>query len=420
MREKNRNPIASIKKLPQFTTMNVIDGQAGLTSYSSLIFYSLTIDNILNIIVLLILAGVIATLTGENGILTRANNAKTETEEAKEDELRKLTQAEAATYLEEHEYEDPNGEKITIPAKCAVSLVEGENTLEDGLVIIDANGNEWVWIEVPENVTASSTTDEEIENALISYATNYRGSYSDTWYEGCGLEKQEYTDKYNEMLQSIKENNGFYIGRYEVGIENSYRNYGADYNTEHPITETPVIKSNAYPYNYVTCIQAQKLSENLSPDKETTSTLMFGLQWDLTCKFLESKGLSQEEIKGGDVIGSTNWGNYKNSSIVLTRGKYNTSPGSITNQWLDIEQGTKSATMLLTTGASENTNKMNIYDFAGNVHEWTLEYTNNVDSSCTYRGGCYGDDGSNNTSNVRGNYTNNDNREYVGFRPSLY
>ena len=37
--------------LPQFTTMNVIDGQAGLVSYSSLIFYSLTIDNILNIMV---------------------------------------------------------------------------------------------------------------------------------------------------------------------------------------------------------------------------------------------------------------------------------------------------------------------------------------------------------------------------------
>ena len=52
MRENNRKPIEKcIKKLPQFTTMNVIDGQAGLVSYSSLIFYSLTIDNILNIMV---------------------------------------------------------------------------------------------------------------------------------------------------------------------------------------------------------------------------------------------------------------------------------------------------------------------------------------------------------------------------------
>ena len=53
---------------------------------------------VITIIVLLILAGVtIATLTGDNGILTRTQEAKNQTEEAKKDELRKLTQAEAAT-----------------------------------------------------------------------------------------------------------------------------------------------------------------------------------------------------------------------------------------------------------------------------------------------------------------------------------
>ena len=78
MSENNRNPIEKCrKKLSQFTTMNVIDGQASLVIYASLIFYSLTIDNILNIIVLLILAGVsIAMLTGDNGILTQATEAK--------------------------------------------------------------------------------------------------------------------------------------------------------------------------------------------------------------------------------------------------------------------------------------------------------------------------------------------------------
>ena len=68
MRENNRNSIEKCrKKLPQFTTMNVIDGQAGLIIYTSLIFDSLTIDNILNIIVLLILAGVsINMIIGDN------------------------------------------------------------------------------------------------------------------------------------------------------------------------------------------------------------------------------------------------------------------------------------------------------------------------------------------------------------------
>ena len=86
MKEKDRNSIERIIKFPQFTTMNVIDGQAGLVIYSSLIFYSLTIDNILNIIVLLILAGVaIATLTGDNGVLTQSQQATAKTN--KESEL---------------------------------------------------------------------------------------------------------------------------------------------------------------------------------------------------------------------------------------------------------------------------------------------------------------------------------------------
>ena len=99
MRENNRNSIEKCrKKLPQFTTMNVIDGQAGLIIYTSLIFYSLTIDNILNIIVLLILAGVaISMLSGENGILKQAAKAKTETEKASDLEKVQLAVTSALT-----------------------------------------------------------------------------------------------------------------------------------------------------------------------------------------------------------------------------------------------------------------------------------------------------------------------------------
>ena len=99
MRENNRNSIEKCrKKLPQFTTMNVIDGQAGLIIYTSLIFYSLTIDNILNIIVLLILAGIsIAMLTGQNGILNRASEAKDKTGISQEEESVKLSISDALT-----------------------------------------------------------------------------------------------------------------------------------------------------------------------------------------------------------------------------------------------------------------------------------------------------------------------------------
>ena len=282
MRENNRNPIERCRKrLPQFTTMNVIDGQAGLVIYSSLIFYSLTIDNILNIIVLLILAAVsIATLTGENGILTRANEAKEATEATKEDELRRLTALEAATHLEDYEYEDESGKKVTIPVQCAVSQIEGENTLANGLVIIDINGNEWVWISVPENEMPDGLTFEDNEDyntlkiALKNYTNNYTGlDFIDEWYDvdgnnasessnledrlGCGLTNEEYNTLYNKMLKSIYQNSGFWIGRYEAGT------------TEHRtssqgITEKAKIQKEMYPYTYISCTEAQSLASQIS------------------------------------------------------------------------------------------------------------------------------------------------------------
>ena len=82
MNRKNRNSIASCLKLPQFITMNVIDGQAGLVRYYSLIFYSLTINNILNIIILLILAGVSIQAITNTGLFENAKKAKEKTMES--------------------------------------------------------------------------------------------------------------------------------------------------------------------------------------------------------------------------------------------------------------------------------------------------------------------------------------------------
>ena len=83
MNRKNRNSIASCLKLPQFITMNVIDGQAGLVRYYSLIFYSLTINNILNIIVLLILAGITVSTLTNSGLLDKSKQAVSDTKLAR-------------------------------------------------------------------------------------------------------------------------------------------------------------------------------------------------------------------------------------------------------------------------------------------------------------------------------------------------
>ncbi len=354
---------------------------------------------VITIIVLLILAAVsIATLTGQNGILTRANDAKTETEQAEEDELRKLTQVEAATYLKEHEYTDVSGEKVTIPAQCAVSQAEGENTLEDGLVIIDKNGNEWVWIEVPKSIyeneeyytngATNPTSSEDytnIEKIMQNYATKYRGSYTDEWYSEAQhgfVSPEEYNNHKNAMLKSVYENGGFYIGKYEVGIgEDTYRNYGTDYSTEHPIDETPVIQQDKYVYNWVRCNQAQELSESLAVGGKTSS-LMFGIQWDLVLAYLESKGISVADLNED----SGSWGNYSNVAFNITRGKYSTDYGANYTTVNGTYQKPESS-VLLTTGATKRNSKMNIYDLAGNVWEWTLEKSTDTSLPCANRGG---------------------------------
>ena len=123
---------------------------------------------VITIIVLLILAGIsIIMLTGDNSILKRAADAKERTGTAEREEQRRLTMLEAASNIEETSY---NG--VTIPAGCAPTKLQGESTVDEGLVIIDSKGNEFVWIEVPKTKTASATTDDEIYSALRDYCND--------------------------------------------------------------------------------------------------------------------------------------------------------------------------------------------------------------------------------------------------------
>ena len=99
MRGKNRKSIEERKKFPQFTTMNVIDGQADIVNYASLIFYSLTIDNILNIIVMLILVAVTINVALNGGIFNKAKDASDKTNLAKDEEILQTT---ALGYLQKN------------------------------------------------------------------------------------------------------------------------------------------------------------------------------------------------------------------------------------------------------------------------------------------------------------------------------
>ena len=387
---------------------------------------------VITIIVLLILAGVTINLTlGENGIFRTAEMAGKNYTEAQEQELagianfnNEINNIIGGLGNNSNGNGGSGGETGNLPSTAETSpfLPDSNSTvieddLDKGVVVQDSKNNEWTWIVVPKSVTASSTTDGDIENALIGYARKYREDFSDTWYEGCGLSQSKYEENYSKMLQSIKANGGFYIGKYEVG---SFDNPV----TSSDNTRQAVIQQGAYPYNYVRCSQAEEIAEGLATGGKT-STLMFGIQWDLVLAYLESKGVPAADLNDD----SSSWGNYANNSFPVAEGNkyaiYNQSTYQL-GEWNPVpsdyekpNSGTESR-VLLSTGAVEDNSKMNIYDLAGNVYEWTLEKSTNTDYPCAYRGGYYNGNGSGDPASNRDSYSTSDSHDPIGFRPALY
>ena len=188
---------------------------------------------VVTIILLLILAGIsIGMLTGKNGILNRTAEAKEKTEISSKDEQRKLAQAEALMNTKKTTYKG-----VTLPEGFAPTKIDGEDSIYDGLVITDGYGNEYVWIEVPKTETVYQTarlnitefTDidfNNIEKDLHTYTNDYRNGtiYSDVYYPdsttGWFADSSAYDTAKKKMLKSVYENGGFWVGRYEAGIEN--------------------------------------------------------------------------------------------------------------------------------------------------------------------------------------------------------
>ena len=422
---------------------------------------------VVTIVVLLILAGVSINLVlGNNGIIAKAKDAETKSAEASQNDLKGMNGlvSEMEGALAGNGGAGGSGTGTKVPAEATAetapyfpdnTFTKKEGTIDTGLVIQDASGNEYVWVVVPRTTAVYATTGlgkttfteadyTSIEADLKNYTSTYvtRSGYSDTWYadndnEGWLTEAQYNTLK-NDMLKSVYLNGGFYIGRYEAGIGTNRTSIEAKVDGKYPIpTTVPVSKADAYPYTYVTRTQAQNLAKNVNSGNKTSS-LMFGVQWDLVLAFMskDTTKVTDTSILTSD---STIIGNYYNSTFDLNRGKYaqhgqlgntwnnfNSELGSIvvknetTGKMKKTEQNSYQNGILLTTGGTEQSKVMNIYDIAGNVYEWTLEKTPNTYEPCVTRGGLFNDTGSYRPAAEHGGSSSGHSFYSIGFRVSIF
>ena len=399
---------------------------------------------VVTIVVLLILAGVSINLVlGNNGVISKAKEAETKSGEASENDLNGMNRL--IDKMESLLGGDIEPE--TIPYLPSDDFhYDTSTSVDTGLVIADTDENEYVWVVVPKslynNTTYNSNNDKKpssstdyanIEYCLQQYTATYRSKtrYSDVYYAddknvGWFADETAYNNFKNSMLKSVYENGGFYVGRYEAGI-GTYRKSKSATNSDGKYTiegmPTPVTKADAYPYTYVTRTQAQNLASNVNSGTKTSS-LMFGVQWDLVLAFM-SKDTAKITSADGLTSNSITIGNYRDSVFQLNQtGKYAVySNYSLSSTWnpsttsttdfVDssrnkIAQSSTGNGILVTTGTSEKNKVMNIYDIAGNVVEWTLEKTSDASYPCARRGGVCYNLGSNNPAAYRYNSNTTD------------
>ena len=323
------------------------------------------------------------------------------------------------------------------------TFTKKEGTIDTGLVIKDASGNEYVWVVVPRTTAVYKTTGlgkttftdadyTSIENDLKEYTKTYRGNtdFSDVYYPddknvGWFADATAYNNLKNSMLKSVYENGGFYVGRYEAGIDTTTgtnRTSNTDKNSDGKYTiegmPAPVSKADAYPYTYVTRTQAQNLASNVNSGTKTSS-LMFGVQWDLMLAFMHNKGNIADSTLTSN---STTIGNYKNNlwTIKNANAKYSTDYGRTFTACPNPFKKDADSKILLTTGADSSFSVQNIYDIAGNVYEWTLEKTDRGSLPCAQRGGDFYDTGSGSPAAKRNNFYTFSTDYSIGFRVTLW
>ena len=259
-------------------------------------------------------------------------------------------------------YIDSEGNTAKIPEGFAVSTVDGEDLVSKGLVIIGSNGNEYVWIPCTTDTTSDKLqykrTEWEVENDNTR-ATKDELTLMNVVPSDVEVQNGITTNVLNEIvtqvkseINSVKNNGGYYIGRYEVGKENS----------------KAVIKTNQEPYANIKWNEAYKLAKEIDTGTSATSYLCSSYAWDTAVNFIQTHSEA--------------------TNYAISRDNFN-------GNWYDKEVKDKNGKVIkkvntatrLNTGLT--TSFANIFDMGGNEVEFTTELKPNTTENIIVRGGSY-------------------------------
>ena len=315
--------------------------------------------------------------------------------------------------------QDEKGNTIVVPEGFKLAEDSGD-TVQQGIVIEDAfsedanvRGSQYVWIPVGKFIKDDGTESNEIVLGRYTFntlngtptlqqaaytndnPTNYTQSvvinsyYSElsTYREGTassrtdGLNATAY--ELDKWVNSVKENGGYYIGRYEASYASgsSTSNYKAASKISKNFSEDSMSYTSKTLWNYITQLDASKVAINTYKNSSNgvRSDLMNSYAWDTAIVYIQEAGNT----------------NYANKTSVNSS--------------------------LANTGANKD-EVCKINDMASNCYEWTTEYSSNAGSfsagPCVRRGGYYGY--SNDYTARRNNYNATSSYSSHSFRLSLY
>ena len=235
-----------------------------------------------------------------------------------------------------------------------------------------SDGSQFVWIPVG-SIDSNGTLDGEHFSEKFG-----RRNYRNYEFWGDEFSDDEFHEALNdellEQLKSVKKYGGFYISRYNISISSEGK---------------PQSVKGVMPWISNHFDDIKKVASTIEDNEAVKSHLTFGAEYDSVLEWFIK---TEVKTPAGIVEDSTEWGNY-----------------------CDTENSPKK---LVETGSREEWCANNIYDFAGNVREWTQEQ--NKSSYHVMRGGFFLDNGKWGSVAYR-NYSGPNNHCVCnGFRATLY